>query len=409
MIRVLAFSVCLVAGHAAGTLVDEVDPFIGVDGEGQTVPGAALPFGFVRLSPDVTNNTASGYSTGVPVRGFSHNHVSGTGAGGKYGNFRVTPVTGPVRLDQLHSAITNEVARPGFYAATLTRWDVRAELTATRLVGFHRYQFPTNATGQLVLDVSSVVGDQAALEAGVRIVAPDRLEGTVRAEGGWNKGPYTLHFAAVFDQPATAMSLWIDGATRASKTAGSGKHVVATTQFAGREVKVKVGLSFINPARARANIEREIPDWDFEKMRTTAARVWENLLGKMLVDGGTAEQRRVFYSALYHAHFMPHDVTGENVWWQSDAPHFEDYCAIWDTFRCTNPLWTLLEPRQARAMVQSLIDIGEHSGNWLPDARIAGNNGQTQGGSHGEVVIADQNFGIRIKEIIARPEAAEGT
>jgi predicted alpha-1,2-mannosidase len=123
-------------------------------------------------------------------------------------------------------------------------------------------------------------------------------------------------------------------------------------------------------------------------VRDHAAKQWETALGRVRVDGGTRAQRTAFYTALYHSQLMPHDLTGENRWWHSTAPHYEDYFALWDTFRTLHPLLTLIQPQRQAAMVESLVDTYRHTG-WLPDARVAGANGRTQVGSNGDVLVAD--------------------
>ncbi|MBA3472181.1 MAG: glycoside hydrolase family 92 protein [Rubrobacter sp.] len=131
-----------------------------------------------------------------------------------------------------------------------------------------------------------------------------------------------------------------------------------------------------------------MPDFDFDATRSEAEAAWEETLSKIQVEGGAEEERSIFYTGLYRMHFMPHDLTGENVWWDSDAPHYEEFYALWDTFRTVHPLLTLIQPEHQSAMVQSLVETYENTG-WMPDSRIAGNNGLTQGGSNGDVLVAD--------------------
>ncbi len=188
-------------------LTASVNPFIGVDKGGNIVPGAGVPFGFVHLSPDTTKHGTSGYRSTEEIIGFSHTHVSGTGGASKYGNFLTTPIVGKLRTTDLGSPKAEETASPGYYSVMLARHDVQAELTATRLTGMHRYTFPPAKQAHILIDVSSVVRpgrrerpwSQKPLDCTVRIVAPNRMEGTGRFTGGWNPAPYTLHFAAEFD------------------------------------------------------------------------------------------------------------------------------------------------------------------------------------------------------------------
>jgi predicted alpha-1,2-mannosidase len=151
---------------------------------------------------------------------------------------------------------------------------------------------------------------------------------------------------------------------------------------------MKMGVSFIGAEKARKNLLQEIPTWDFNLVRRQTEAAWESVLGRIAIEGGTEEQSRIFYTALFHSHYMPHDLTGENVWWNSSEPHYEEFYAIWDTFRTHFPLLTLIQPERQRDMVRSLVDTYVHTG-WMPDSRIAGANGMTQGGSNGDVVVAD--------------------
>lgn len=386
-------------------LASYVDPFVGVDREGNTVPGAAVPFGFANPSPDVVPNAefrfdTSGYESDKPIIGFSQTHVSGTGGESKYGNFRITPQVGDINLKEFATDKKNEAAAPGYYTVHLIKPNVTAELTTTRLVALHRYTFPRTSRAQLLIDTASVIFTgggsgrrQRPISTTTRIVAPNRIEGTGNFIGGWNPSPYTLHFSAQFSQPFKAHGTWRDEQvfpgteTVTGEQGGAGAYATFDTTR-GQTVEVKIGLSFVSPAKALANIRQETANADFDEIRRRAADLWEGTLARIKVEGGTDDERSIFYTALYRSHYMPHDVSGENVWWQSSEPHYEDYYALWDTFRTLHPLLTLIQPARQRDMVRSLVDTYRHTG-WMPDARIAGANGMVQGGSHADVLVAD--------------------
>ncbi|HYJ45153.1 MAG TPA: GH92 family glycosyl hydrolase [Pyrinomonadaceae bacterium] len=384
--------------QAGGPLVSSVDPFIGVDGGGNTVPGAAVPFGFANPSPDTLRHETSGYDSAQPIIGFSQTHVSGTGGGSKYGNFRITPQVGDINLEDLTSPKAMERASPGYYTVMLTRPRVRVELTATRLVALHRYTFPASARSHLLLDLCSVViaggeARQHPLRCSAHLTGPHGIEGNGEFAGGWNPSPYTLHFAAEFDRPFQTHGAWRGKTVEPNATSVNGEKesVGIFTSFDTRQnpiVQVKIGLSFISPAQARLNLRREVGARSFDEVRRSAESAWEAALSKITVEGGTESERRIFYTALYRSQYMPHELTGENVWWKSPEPHYEDYYCLWDTFRTLHPLLTLIQPTRQRDMVRSLIDTFVHTG-WMPDARIAGANGLTQGGSNSDVLIAD--------------------
>lgn len=406
MLCVLIFNQSVAAIQTQPRLTSYVDPFVGADAGGNTVPGAAVPFGFANPSPDTIPNPdpnrfdTSGYESDKPIIGFSQTHVSGTGGESKYGNFRITPQTGTLDLKSFASPKQDERAEPGYYAVTLTKPNVKVELTTTRLVAVQRYTFPASTQSHLLIDVGSIVFTgggsgrrQRPLATRAVIATPNRIEGTGNFVGGWNPSPYTLHFAAEFSRPFTAHGTWrgddvyrnTDTVTGEQSSAGTFATFDTTR---ARQIEVKIGVSFVSIEKARANIMRETGAAGFDEIRSRASRLWEEVLSKIKVEGGTNDERRIFYTALYRSHYMPRDLTGENPWRQSAEPHYEDFYAIWDTFRTLHPLLTLIQRERQRDMVRSLVDTYRYTG-WMPDARIAGANGMTQGGSNSDVVIAD--------------------
>jgi predicted alpha-1,2-mannosidase len=407
--RLFAVQIAPVAPQAAAPMperarpIDLADPFFGVDAGGNTVPGAAVPFGFVEMSPDTVYMATNGYASRGNIIGFSPTHVSGTGGNSKYGNFRITPTTGELAVGNLNFAKSEETASPGFYGVTLAsqRGPVVCELTASRLVGIQRYTFPVGVPGNLILDVTShVLLNQKATRAEATVVDDRHVSGSASLTGGWNPAPYKMYFYAEFSRPAVRMGTWtfkpgaqqmsdsrhVEGEQASDYRNRAGVFAVFDTSRA-RSVEVKIGVLFISAEKARANIATEASG-GFDDIRARAVAEWEKVFATIQVTGGTDAQRRVFYSSLLRLHYMPHDVTGENVWWQSQEPHYEDFYTLWDTFRTVHPLFTLIEPDRQRDMLRSLIDTYRHTG-WLPDSRIAGANGMTQGGSNGDVLVAD--------------------
>ncbi len=408
------------------------DPLHGVDNGGNVTPGATVPFGFVTLGPQTTRGSTSGYDSDSAIVGFAHTFVSGTGGDSKYGNFRVTPTVGPVEPNHLAFHRSDETASPGFYGVTLgddPARRIKAEQTATPYVGVHRYTFPASARSNLLLDVTAAIlgggGGQVATGVEVEVVDDSTLSGWATFRGGWNSVPYKLYFRAVFDRPATEIGTWSTtlggfelhagrqrtaGGNQKTKpqatpnlssgvsyTRGGGANGNINNKFGAYArfdtrrdavVQMKLAVSFTSEAQARAHLEAEAPRWDFAGTLASARIGWRDAFAPVAVAGGTPRQRATFYSSLYRSFTMPHDLTGENVWWSSTEPHYEDFYTLWDTFRTVGPLMTLLHPQRQRDMLRSLIDTYTHTG-WLPDARIAGANGMTQGGSNGDVLVAD--------------------
>ena len=286
-------------------LVAYVDPFVGTENGGNIVPGAQVPFGFVHVSPDTVNANTAGYNPYENILGFSQTHVSGTGGASKYGNFLTTPLVGKLSVNNLGSPKSEEAAAPGYYTVRLTRSDVKAELTATRLVAMHRYTYPASKLSHLLIDASSVVQPESGKDAiknphpvdcWVRVIAPNRIEGSGNFIGGWNQSPYTIHFSAEFDRPFSAFGTWRDNRVEAGTIAAANEgRVGAYATFdttSNQTVQMKIGVSFVSPEKARVNLLQEVPNWDFDVVRRQAEAAWESVLGQIKIDGGTEEQRR---------------------------------------------------------------------------------------------------------------------
>jgi len=386
--------------------VNLVDPFWGVEG-GNVFPGACLPFSMMRVGPDAEFPTpTSGYSSTKPIVGFSHTHLSGTGGGGRYGNILLTPTVGSLLLENRPSlARANEYAKPGYYSTTLQRkdGDVHAELTSTHKTALHKYQFYTwnknqdSLIANVLIDVSHMISRNPkdnVVDGSITILSPTKAEGWGKFKGGWGgELPYQIFFSLLVDKPTFSSGTWtkFGAAIDSTSSSVSGKGVGGFFRFKlaqKEEVKVKVAISYLSTAQAETNLNQEMKDWDFEKVRNQAAAVWAERLGKIQVKGGSPELQSMFYSALYHTMIMPTDVTGENPKWESKEPHFWEHYCIWDVFRCLMPLHTLIYPEQQRRIIRGLLDIYKNKG-WLPDAWVAGDYADIQGGTNADVVLAD--------------------
>lgn len=402
------------AKHAVSspTEAGAVNPFLGVDWGGNVFVGSAVPFGMVKVGPDVETfdgrRSGFGYMSSGEVLGFSQLHLSG--AQGKYGNIQLMPVTGPVMIGNIHSVRVSEQASVGYYSTVLSRYHVKAELTSTRRVGFHRYTFLDPATeAHVTVNLAACLGkgpgveDQKFLGAEAHVKADGSVEGVARFAGGWNEGgEYKVYYAIVLDKPSASVQTYVGTPGQASgflPQLTDDKNVVVvgdapvgvSFNFAANEgevVQAKVGISFISASQARASIAEEIPGWDFNAVHQAAANEWQKALQVVTLQGATPEQRAKIYTAMYHTMLMPSDRTGENPDWTSTEPYYDDYYAIWDTFRSSAPWLTLVAPKRERDLVRSLIDIYRHDG-YMPDARSGNVNGRTQGGSNDDVMVTD--------------------
>ncbi len=403
-IAVLVLIAIAVPGQSQ--LAKNIDPFLGVDNGGNTFPGPTLPFGMAKPGPDMDvgiNDWNAGWAAVGPIKGFSQTHVSGTGGGAKYGNILVQPTVGSAVASGYASERANEQASVGFYRVTLKRYPVDVEITATRRTSLYRFTFPAAKRANILFDAGHCLtatrqnGESQSITAsGVHILSPTEVTGSSSVTGGWNKQPnsYTVYFYAVTDTPARAWGTWIDGqlhkGSKQQQSNAAGR-TGAWLTFGTRQnqtVHLKVGISFVSVAQAKSNATSEIASFDFDGTRTAAETAWNKALGTVELRGEKLEQAQMFYTGLYHSMLMPADRTGENPLWASSEPYYDDYYAIWDTFRTSSPLLTLIAFDRQTEIVRALVDLYRHEG-WLPDARSGNYNGRTQGGSNAEFVITD--------------------
>ncbi|NQX01827.1 glycoside hydrolase family 92 protein [bacterium] len=379
------------------------DPRVGTavyDG-GSMYPGAALPFSMVKLSPDTTKPSTAGYNPTEPILGFSHTHIGGTGGKAFGGQIRVRPQTGPLVVAPPPSPKQNETAAPGYYAVDLTLDRVHAELTTTERAGFHRYTFPAAAPARILLDASSFIDntgprDPAGRSTGcsARFVSDREIEGSSSIVCGFAKLAFTVHFVAVFDQPPTACGAWLDGAAQPGAREITGADKQAAGLYAGfapgSTVGLRVGISYTSIALARENL-KPAAGLDFDQVRARAGEIWRKHFSTITVEGGSEQQQRQFQTALYHSVLTPTDVTGDNGGWATDPKQavYWDIYTLWDTFRTSNPLLTLIHPDRQSGIIRHLLAAYQKTG-WLPDSWVYNKQGiPFQGGSHADNVIAD--------------------
>jgi predicted alpha-1,2-mannosidase len=418
----LFFSVCTLA-QSASSAYDAVDPIIGTEGGGNTFPGATLPFGMVQWSPD-TNTDAWYHHKEKQLYGFSLTHISGAGCS-LYGDFAVLPTAGeltkspgtkfePAAVDFDRG---NEEAHPGYYAVTLAS-GVRVEITVTERAGIARFIFPEGADARLLVNAGSSadpIANQAATRRDhdqfgnrIELKNEDAFEGSVTA-GAFcsSESHYKLYVTGHFNKPYKTAALWKDDAVLKDAMSAEGKHTGAWLDFGKtHEVLLKVGVSFTSDAGAAANLEKEIPAWDFDRVHAQARRVWSNLLDRIATDGGTAEQRRIFYTGVYHSFLSPNlfsDVDGQYTGFDG-KPHaltgakqkaqyanFSD----WDIYRNTVQWQALFEPERESDMMQSLVNDAVESG-WYPRWPAANDVTYVMGGDSPVALLSSSYaFGAR--------------
>ena len=402
----LGFEIAAVLSLYAQQKVDMIDPFWGVDNKGNTFAGAALPFSMVKPGPDSWMparwlNSNSGYGTGQPVCGFSQTHVSGTGGAAKYGHFRVMPMIEGVNRRDYSEPVVKEMAVPGYYAGTLARSQIRCELTLTPHVAFHRYTAPRGDSLRILVDVSSLLDKgstpQHLLDSGVEILSPREMTGYCRSEGGWNEGaPYTVYFYARFDRDASGWGTFREGRLSPGNQHESSinsldhTHKAAYMTFpvdADRTLTLKMGISYVSVQKARENYESEAARISFDQAKEKARQTWSKYVDRLAVECSDPGVRSMIYTGLYRALLMPVERTGEMPGWEG-VRYYDDFYAVWDTFRTALPLLGLVAPERLSDIVNALVEIGEREG-FMPDARSGSWTGLTQGGSNCDVVVAD--------------------
>jgi predicted alpha-1,2-mannosidase len=390
----------------AGSWGQYVDPRIGSEGLGRVFIGPSAPFGMVKPGPDCGCKANSGWLP-MPeaVTGFSQVHVSGTGGGPKYGNILIQPFSGELSGTSHEAHREYEKMELGYYETTFQENGIKVEMTTSERASFYRFHYPASSNRALMIDAGFFLGEnkipdareaQQFVGSEIEIISDTEIRGYSRIRGGWNNGKaYTVYFYAVADRPFEKTRTW-KGDTM-SETLKSqfdeGKKTGALVAF-GQDsqptaIQFKVGISFLSSLKAQANVQQDIPHWHFQGQLSALRAKWETLLGRIALQGNASSaQKRMFYTGIYHTLLMPVDRSGENPLWTDPVPYYDDFYAIWDTYRTSSPLITLLDPQRQAAIVNSLINIYKRDG-YMPDARSGNGNGRTQGGSNAEAVIAD--------------------
>lgn len=402
---VLLALLALALGHSNAQTTDYtqyVDPFIGTGGHGHTYPGASVPFGMVQLSPDTRLSGWDGCSayhySDDKVYGFTHTHLSGTGCS-DYGDILLMPTTGKIQLNEQKYASgfshKNETASPGYYSVKLDKYNVLAELTATTRTGLHRYTFDKgDSKGNIIIDLDH--RDQVK-EGSIEVVDDHTIRG-LRHSKAWAADQY-VYFYIEFSQPFVDFGLSESKMFQNDVKKLEGEHLKAFFTFdltKGHEVLAKVGISAVNENGAQANLAQEQPGWDFDKVRNDAKAAWNTELGKIEAEGGTDQERKVFYTAMYHAFLSPNtyqDVDGNYRGRDLKVHHadgFTNYTvfSLWDTYRALHPLFTIIDRQRQTDFIRTFL-VQYQQGGLLPVWELSACETNCMIGYHSVPVIAD--------------------
>ncbi|ODM58850.1 alpha-mannosidase [Vibrio harveyi] len=411
-----------------------VDPMIGTAASGHTFPGATVPAGMVQLSPDtfIGSNTdhesglnpwhsASGYwdssnyetgevvNTDVPLYGFSHTHLSGTGAT-DLGDILVLPYADMANTQLNSFDKANEEASAGYYKTKLNQGQIEVELSATKRVGLHKYTFADGADRNVKFDLGHTLmnNNGKSLKNKVEVVDEYTIRGR-KTSTGWFQGQdhqgQDIFFYAKFNQPITKALLGEQDKepTREMRNGAvySGDDLTAYLNFGTGEepIEIRVGISPVNWQGAQKNLEAEAPSFDLAQVKEDAEYAWAEKLAKIKVEGGTDAEKTNFYTGMYHMMIAPiefYDVDGQYVDMlgtvrtlkDGDTPNYSIY-STWDTFRAVHPMWTIIDPDQATLYVKDLIRKSNDEFGLLPKWEGHGSETGTMIGYPSAAILGD--------------------
>lgn len=391
------------------TPADYVDPFIGTAGHGHTYPGATTPFGFVQLSPDNYRDVwdaCSGYHYDQPeIIGFSHTHLSGTGCA-DLADILFHPSCHDVDLsregdiyDYLPYRHKDEESRPGYYSVFFSKEQLKAELTASARVGWHRYTWAKGKPHLLVIDMHHGITQEKIDSVEIFQTAPNEIRG-MRRSTAWTPDQY-IFFVAQFSRDIENIR-WVDDHkfVDAPEDASSfDRQAVLSFGEDGGPVTVKVGLSQVDYVSAEENltVEGGVQVFSFDYTRDEAFREWNDKLMSIRVSGGSETDMRTFYTALYHASVVPNVTSDFNRFFRRNngeiskvqfGNNFYSTLSLWDTFRAWLPMATLIYPSVVHDIVYSCLDMYQATGE-LPIWPLASGETRCMIGYHSIPFIVD--------------------
>ena len=385
-------------------LIGYTNPMIGTDFTGNTYPGAQVPFGMVQLSPDNGlpgwDRISGYYYPDSTIAGFSHTHLSGTGAGDLY-DISFMPVTNPYKTGAeplgIYSSFSHndESASAGYYRVLLKDYNINVELTATERCGIQRYTFP-EAESSIFLNLKKAMNWDFTADSHIEVVDSCTIRG-YRHSWGWSPKQY-IYFQTRFSRPFDAFLLDTTAITTKDKgrigTAAVARFDFKTKQ--NEEILVTTALSGTSMEAAARNLEAEAPKDDFDFYMKQAQENWTKELAKIEVTSDDADKKTIFYTAMYHAMLAPtiySDVDGSYFGPDGQVHQAEGWTnystfSLWDTYRASHPLFTYLQPERVSDMIQCFLHFYEQNGA-LPLWNLYGWETDMMIGYHAVPVIVD--------------------
>lgn len=386
---------------------DYVNVFIGTGGHGHTFPGPTLPHGMVQLSPDTRlegwDACAGYYYEDSVIHGFTHTHLNGTGRG-DYGDILFMPTKGDSELTMKQYCSTfshdNEHTSPGYYQVLLDKYSINVELTATYRAGMHRYTFPNTTGNKLVIDMGPTIHNHPHPFTEIEILNDSTVCG-MKYTDGWAMNHYVYFYAEFskpFDYELYSDTVVLSG--QSSVQAETAKAVLSFKESLGNSeesvVLAKVGISAVDVEGAKRNLLNEIKGWDFDNVVNEAKQIWNNELGVIDVKTDNENEKTIFYTSLYHTAIQPSlfsDIDGRYKTMSQTIEKDTSYTnytvfSLWDTFRATHPLYTIIKPELNNRFIKALLRKYNEMGI-LPKWELSSHEAGTMIGYHAVSVITD--------------------
>ncbi|MDO4228260.1 MAG: GH92 family glycosyl hydrolase [Capnocytophaga sp.] len=431
-ICLLLLGVSPIALFSQQTPADYINPFIGTSNFGATHPGAIVPRGMLSISPFNVAFDTTGVKNPLEkdsrwlsnpyvnentfLTGFTHANMSGVGCP-ELGVIIAMPTTGKLEVNHLKygSTYTQEKASAGYYSTYINKYGVKTEMTASARAGVSRYHFPKGEANVLLNLGLGLTNEKGAV---LKINSPTEVQGMRMVGTFCYNSPelaYPIYFVAKLSKPATNYGIWHKPEKHQGVEAqwmwynddlrlkdGFQREVIGDSigayfqyKFDKDEiVELRVGISYVSIENARENLEKEIGEKSFDKVHEIAKNQWNKQIHAE-VEGGTDDQKTIFYTGFYHALIHPHffnDVNGDypqsttNKIGKSD--HRYTVFSLWDTYRNYHQLMTLLYPKEQLGMVKTMLDIYDESG-WLPKWELNSTETFTMVGDPASIVLAD--------------------
>jgi predicted alpha-1,2-mannosidase len=397
LLLLLVFCASRGEGQNKINFADDVNPLIGVIGDGECIPGPCLPHASIHPSPNTLNCANGGYNYNEKITGFAQLHSDGTGGLPSYGNFLISPQIGLQTDEKKHgSDKSNEILKSYYYHVNLTKYNISCEVVPTLHSALYRFTYSHGDSAYILLDVARKLGGKQGLSDGwVKINPKDKsISGGGTFKSNWPSVDtrWQMYFYAKISSNIKEYGIWENKQLKVGDEYG---HIDNSTPLGGffhlqnptKPVYLKIAISFQSVEHARQLLEAEIPGWNFERLKYKAKEVWNRMLGQIIVDGDSL-QKELFYTNFFHSFIQPRNRTSDNKW-KTDEPFWDDQYTMWDSWKTVYPLMCIVDPSTVAQNINSFISRHKHNG-YVATAFINGEESAVgQGGNTVDNIICD--------------------